>query len=113
MGFAQCILGNIVARRKKKVIKEIDRGPAELGEWKLDEEVWFPKTDIATPHKGIVKRFFPDDKICQCACIWDETGGGYRTVPLSFMFRTKKEAKDSRPKLLEFWENYRIENEKK
>ena len=96
-----------MARRKKNIKKEIDIGPTELDGWKLEEEVWFAKTDTATPHVGRIKRFYPDDNICPCASIWDDTGGGYRTVPLSFMFRSKKEAKASRPKLIEFWDNYK------
>ena len=54
-----------------------------------------------------IKRFYPDDKIAACACLWDQTGGGYRTVPIKFLFLDKKKAKDSRQDFLSFWDSFK------
>ena len=96
-----------MARRKKNKVKKVDPGLLEFEGWELEQKAWFPMVDGAAPHEGIIKRFYPDDKIAACACLWDQTGGGYRTVPIKFLFLDKKKAKASRQDFLSFWDSFK------
>ena len=97
-----------VSRKKtKKTIKKIDPGLLEYEGWKLGDTVYWCTSTEATPRIGTIARFHPEDSIAPAVSLNDQTQGGQRVTMVKFIFETKKEAKDSRPEFLEFWQNYR------
>jgi hypothetical protein len=91
--------------RKKKSIIKLDPGPLEFEGWKLGDEVWFCLTSEATPRRGKIEKFYLEDNNGPALSLMDLSGGGYRVTSVKFIFETKKEAKNSRPELIEFWKN--------
>ena len=95
-----------VSRKKTKKVK-IDPGLLEYKGWSLGDTVWWCLTNEAKPHEGTIVRFHPEDNIAPAVSLLDITAGGQRVTLVEFIFSTRKEAKDSRPEYLKFWEDYK------
>lgn len=96
-------------KRKKKAVVRKRSNPVperdvvlEYGGWKAGDHAWFPIRSEATPHEGVIKEFHPNDNLCPCASLWDNSGGGYRVIPMDYIFEDKKSAKKSRESYLNF-----------
>ena len=96
-----------MAKRKKKVLKsKVDPGPQEYEGWSVGDVAWFPARYEATPRQGTIKGFHPKDRTAPCASLYDMGGGGYRVIPLKYIFENKKEAKASRSDYLDFLSSF-------
>ena len=92
-------------RKKNNKIKITRDQILEFENWKAGDQPWYPMMFEATPNQGTILEFYPKDSSGPCACVYDITSGGYRTVPVKFLFEDKKEAKASRADFLEFFDN--------
>ena len=91
-----------MARRKKNLVKsKIDPGPQEYEGWSVGDVIWFPARYEATPRQGEIKSFHPKDRITPCVSVYDLGGGGYRVIPVKYIFEDKKLAKASRQDYLD------------
>lgn len=75
--------------------------------WSIDDIVWFNVWSEKRPHYGEIKIFHPDDKTAPCVSIYDLTNEIWRVVPVKFIFSTKKEARESREKHMDFLKKLR------
>ncbi len=97
---------------KKKAVRRKSNKPVERREivsefsgWSKGDLVWFPMRHGAAPHQGEIQEFHPKDRLAPCASVWDITEGGYRVIPMDYIFEDKKEAKKSRESYLNLLES--------
>jgi len=102
-----------VLKKKAKVILKIDPGPTEYNGWKLGDLVYWCTSSEKTPRHGSILKFHLNDNQGPAVSLDDLSGGGQRVAMIKFIFETKKEAKESRPEFIDFWQNYKTQRRKK